>query len=337
MAKQNNLYEADGKWLFITPISNLDLTKAVQREIRIGRLILVDVEKFPKIRQRFRLKKRISELIPSYRDLMKGTRTIGIVRHNGKPCEIESQCWQIALDSLYILAISQLVYALRKNVSYPMPEGFGEDLSGTKLLFLDQNRKYSRMSKRIGSLRPLVLDKQWKDWQKRFFFCRLLKIIHSKTKVQREWKETLRRAVILTGKGLITQDIPQAFLMNMIALEMLLTVQGDKYSRELPKRVESFIGWVHWWKEDDCHKRLKRAYELRSGFVHDGKVGGIDESVLQFTDNLLFSVLTNLVSFPELFYSKPMVIEFCKKVEAEQLLGIPTRIQPKNLTAVRSL
>ena len=76
----------------------------------------------------------------------------------------------------------------------------------------------------------------------------------------------------------------------MIAIETLLTSQGDSYSSVLPKRVEAFIGWTTAWAIGDFENRIQGAYKKRCAFVHAGKFDGLTVRDLVFSDDILFNV-----------------------------------------------
>jgi len=135
----------------------------------------------------------------------------------------------------------------------------------------------------------------------------------------------------MVGQSQCSNDLAQAFLWNMIVLEMLLTERGDKYPEILPKRIEAFLGWVGYWSVDNYEQRIKDVYKKRCRFVHDGNRDQIEVSDLLFTDDLLLNLLANLVTHPKVFSSKDDVIKFADKVEAEHTLGINTKVRPKTL------
>ena len=184
--------------------------------------------------------------------------------------------------------------------------------------------------------RSLKLDADWKRHQKHFFFLKLRAILDNKVKVQSAWRENLRRAAMLVGESRVARDTASAFLCDMIALEMLLTKQGDKYRDALPKRIEAFLGWADEWHQKNFSERIDEIYTLRCKLVHDGNGDDIQPDHLQFADNLLLGLLTNVVNLPAIFPSKQAVLDFSERVAAEHLLGIKPRVRPKRLMIVLS-
>ncbi len=120
----------------------------------------------------------------------------------------------------------------------------------------------------------------------------------------------------------------------MIAIEMLLTHRGDKYSEMLPLRAEAFIGWAAAWTNENYKERIQSLYKKRSDFVHRGLRDDIKIADLLFSDTLLWNVLVNILKHPQIFDSRASVIEFSEKVAAEKKLGIETTVTPKTFTFI---
>jgi hypothetical protein len=163
------------------------------------------------------------------------------------------------------------------------------------------------------------------------FFLRLLRILNDDIKVWRSWRHDLERASVLIGQSQCSSDIAQGFLWNVIALELLLSERGDKYTDILPKRAESFLGWVGFWQTDNYADKIAEIYKKRCDFVHRGRREDITVEDLLFTDDLLCNLLLNLVRHIDRFPCKQAVIDFSQKVEAEHILGVKPQVRPKRL------
>ncbi|MHC4215145.1 MAG: hypothetical protein ACYSWP_17430 [Planctomycetota bacterium] len=189
-------------------------------------------------------------------------------------------------------------------------------------------------NQKTGKIGDLCLDKNWENWQKEIFFFKLLKIIKEEGIVDSSWRYNLYRVSRLIGQSLTSNNIAQAFLLNMIAIESLLTRQGDKYTEVLPERIEAFIGWVGYWGIENYKEQIKSVYTKRCQYVHDGNDTNIEIRDILFADDILLNILSNLISHNNIFKSKEDVIEFTTKVSAEQVLeinGHKSKIRPKTL------
>ena len=84
-------------------------------------------------------------------------------------------------------------------------------------------------------------------------------------------------------------------------------------------------------------KKLREAYAKRCSYVHNGAFDEIQIKDLLFMDDILLNILVNILGHPKVFPSKLSVIEFSKKVSAEKILDLHSRlpgVRPKTLIHV---
>jgi len=324
-----------GKWIFIVPVSGVILTDDVNNEFWIKRVLLVAQKKLPRIRRRLGIPQRISDLKRSYATrFFDSAQTFAVLWHSGRSNELKNKCRRIVKDELSLLAVSQLGYSKRRFGSCPVIEGEPTMAKINHLLINTEDTRRILEGRLIGKFEDLVLNGSWKEFHKGAFFYRLLRILKDDIRVSRSWRDDLERAAILVGQSQCSSDVAQSFLWNMIALELLLTEQGDKYTDALPKRIEAFLGWVGFWETDNYADKIADVYKKRCVFVHDGRREDITIQDLLFTDDLLYNLLFNLIHHIDRFPSKQAVIDFSRKVEAEHILGVKSRVRPKTLTFV---
>jgi len=328
--------DTKGSWVYIIPVMGLILTDAVSNELTINRVTLISIEKLSKVRKRFGIRKRISELKSNniYKDFFSGNiNTVAIIRMGGKPSEITNNVIRIVDEELHILSVSQLGYSKRRFNSHPTIY----TSSFTSYTFLCMNTKNDSAllnNHLVGNIGDLNIDERWDNWQHEVFFIKLLKILKKEIDISHSWRDNLYRASVLIGQSQTTNNLAQAFLLNMIAIESLLTRQGDKYTEILPKRIEAFIGWAGYWNISNYEQEIKGVYLKRCQYVHDGNGSNIEIKDLLFTDDLLLNIMLNLISHHNIFKSKDEVIDFTNKVAAEHVLGIvgdKSKVRPKTL------
>jgi len=104
------------------------------------------------------------------------------------------------------------------------------------------------------------------------FFPRLLKILNGQVQVSRKWRYALRRASLLAGQSHFARNIWEAFLYDMIALEVLLTKKGDCFPDAIIERVVAFFGWLTDENPKLWKTLVKRLYDLRCQFIHEGQI-----------------------------------------------------------------
>jgi hypothetical protein len=333
----DDISEERGTWVFLIPISNLKLTEATNFEFRIDRVTFVAGDKLARRRKRFGLPNRLSELRERrkrVREVVFDSPCFATLRQKGKLKDFEREVFDLIREELAILALSQLGYARRRDIYSPSISN-ENPMSSRSYYVTNADKGSGRESHSVvANQGSLLLSAKWQNFHQKLFFFDLLRILRGNTKVSKGWRNNLRNAAILVGQSQVSRDLPQAFLWNMIALETLLTQQGDTYMDALPTRAEAFIGWTGFWKVEGFEERIRDVYQKRSSLVHAGKRDLITRSDLFFTDNLLLNLFLNIVGHHGLFASKSSVIEFSKKVQAEHLLGINARVRPKTLRYV---
>jgi len=335
--ENTSVQDISDQWVYIIPISGLILTNDINNEFIINKVTFITVKKLIRVRKRFGIRKKMSELRSDKTfDLFFNPLepTVAIVRHGGKPSEITTKVTRLVIEALEILATSQLGYSKRRFNSFPSV--LDARVSSIKYLCLNENNDSSLVSQNlVGKIGNLVLDKRWKNWHKKFFFLDLIRIINRKLEVDDLWRKNLYRAVRLIGQSLTSNNIALSFLLNMIAIEALLMKQGDKYREELPNRIEAFIGWVGYWDQSNYQDKINDLYTKRCNYVHAGNESNIEIKDLLFIDDIMFNMLVNIIHHINLFKRKEDIVSFTEKVSAEHLLGIvgrKSKIRPKTLS-----
>jgi hypothetical protein len=163
----------------------------------------------------------------------------------------------------------------------------------------------------------------------------LIDIINDKEKIKSKWKNLLTSVARMVGKGLNSHDIPESFLKNVIALEMLLVNQSERIEDKLIERSGYFLDWSEHWVQDDIENRIRQVYGKRCKYVHDGEVQGITKQDLIFTDDLLFNIFNNILRNIDKIQSKGDLIEFSEKYKCEKKLQIKSKFQFPRFQYVR--
>jgi hypothetical protein len=335
MSSVSKILKESGTWVFLAPVRRLVLTDAIDNEITIDRITFVGPNKLPRIRSRLGFHKRISHFKSRQRGVLKHVFSEGTAfatsRFTGEGRTHLDNFLNQVREELVLLSLTQLGIRKRRNNSFPvLSEEF--PIGHRVLLMMNTNKdSWYAPHELVGRFTDLVLDELWRENQQRGFFFDLLKIFQGTTKVSPGWRKDLRNASVLAGQSQCSADVPQAFLWNMIAIELLLTKQGDSYSDSLPERAEAFIGWTSDWKLQNFEQRIRDLYLKRCQLVHHGNRECIEIRDVLSSDVILYNVLTNIVKHPDLFKTKDDIILFSEKVRAERLLNIRPRTRPKTL------
>ncbi len=325
-----------GSWLLVAPVSGLKLTKEVGEEISIDKITFVSKKRLPRVRKRLGFPMTIGELRNKEwsNGFFEASDTYAVSNMGGIGIKKEEEFIKSARSELAILSLSQLGYGRRRHnaclsVSNEVRPGSLEYFMMNTVM-----KSWSLQHKISGRYNTLVLGSRWKRFQKFSFFYELIKLLKGHIQVSSGWKHDITNAALLAGQSQSSSDLPQAFLWNMIAIETLLTHQGDSYSTELPKRVEAFIGWTTDWSVDNYESNIEKIYRKRCALVHAGRTDNLKIGDVLFTDALLINIFFNILKHIDIFKTKNDLIEFSKKVEAEHILGIKPKVRPKTVSFI---
>lgn len=338
--KISEVKQTKGLWLFMAPVKGFIIDDSMNGELTLSQITFVNAKKLPSARKKLGFTCRISELknitglgFPAF---LTESNVFAVHKLGGKGSLQEEVFLNLVREELCFLALSQLAYSRRASNSQLAL--VGEYKTGANKWFmwnLITDYKINN-AERSGKIHALKIDKNWHENSKYGFFYDLMKIISGQElSCEVSWIADLRRAAYLAGKSQMTSDLVQAFLWNVITLEILLTSSDDKISNSLPERVEAFIGWASDWSIDGYVERIRSIYKKRCGFVHSGKFDSISIDDLLFTDNVLVNVFYNIVKHIDIFNNKNAVFEFSEKIKAEKLLGLKSSVRPKTFNFIK--
>jgi hypothetical protein len=325
-------------WAILVPIPNLRILPEVGGELTIEEVTFISGSKIPRVRKRLGIFKRISE----YRGLtsmfaIDASATYAHLRTAKDPEGDLTAEYRLIDDAVYLLASSAFFQGARRMTPPFGRIGANIGLLDTRIVFNDKDGTWRGKSSVVGPHQEYIISKQWKESMARHFFSLLLPILNSDRTLQLEWRAELRRAAILAGKSLYAPRIADAFLLNMIALEVLLTRRGDRFPDAIIERLMTFFGWLT--KEDPSAWRtmIRRLYKFRCAMVHDGRADGLRAIDLYNSELLLANALRNLCKLKTRIRSKDDIIELAEKVRAWRVLGMKPVDRPKGVRFTRLL
>jgi len=323
-------------------VSGVSLTKALNYELPLIEVTLVSGLALRRRWKRFGFPHKFSDFDSRYpgfsKDLIDDQATYATLFRTGKLKDIRSEVNHLVKKELYILSASQLGWGRRKNnacIELVDPQSARQKY---KAFYINTDEYgWHQPNKLVGRWQPLVLDERWKEFNHSSFLLDFLRMMRDGSSISSKWRNSLSNALRLAGQSQSTFDMPKAFLWNMIALESLLTSAQDKVSKELPERVKAFIGWVDDWKSGILSRKIDELYQKRCRMVHDGQIDGVEYEDVFILDEILVNVLMNILKHLRLFPTKQALIEFSKKIEAEEILGLKPKVQPKSLAYWRKV
>jgi hypothetical protein len=331
--KNNIEKEFNENQLFITPISGLELTDIVKNELKIENVFFVSKDKLPRIRKRLGLQIPISKLETKKSflkelliDFFKKSETYAVLNFTGDKKEKYSENIRIIEDAISLISFSNLGYSTRKFNNKIYIKKSESLISNKSVVINKSNSEFSIGGKSLHPL-PFQVNNNWKSFHQKFFYQKFLKIINGEKKINRKWRNLLISAARIVGKSLNSHDIPESFLKNIIALEMLLVDQNEKIKDKLIERSAYFLDWSENWENDNIEERIIGIYKKRCDYVHDGRYSDITKEDLIFSDELIFNVFNNLINYIDKISSKAKLIEFSDNYQCEKKLGLNSKFQ----------
>jgi len=327
---------SNSNWTIFIPIYNLEISPDAKGEITVEDVTFISAKKIPHIRKKLGLKYTISSCERSFGKkktvkLFEKTKVYAVIksrREMGAPWTRE---FRRVREAVYLLASSQF-YRTKRDWKIPFggPE-YGVDIIDQFSYFENYGDRFGISHTRLTSVSPYRVTKAMLSSKSTHFFPYLLKIINGKISVSDSWRLSLRRAALLAGQSQLARTAWEAFIYDMIALEVLLTKRDDPFPGALVDRVVAFFGWVSNENVEFWRKLIQRLYELRCEFVHDGQVKNLTVRDLIIADMITANLLYNLCRLTAKIKSKNDIIELAKKLNARRILHMKMKERPKRI------
>lgn len=115
----------------------------------------------------------------------------------------------------------------------------------------------------------------------------------------------------MLGRSLMSLDLADAFLLNVIGLETLLTRQlnpqttrGERNGTVLSQRIKGMTGWHLGGFRPNYQNEIRRIHAVRCEIVHDSDYSNLTAELLLQADLYLANSLLNIVTLPAVFPDK---------------------------------
>ena len=203
----------------------------------------------------------------------------------------------------FILAAASS-FALGRNRSTGFGLAGNAFISNNQVNFFEMGGNTWEMGIRNeGGLMPLQLDA---DWLRRLKETRHDQIIDRvfDSALNQDWKRQITQATVLLGRSLLSTNLTDAFLLNVIGLETLLTRQGERNGKILSQRVLGLTGWNFVSDLATYEKHVKNIHAIRCEFVHDSDYRNLTVENLLWSDAIFRNCLWNICLYPKFFPAK---------------------------------
>jgi len=325
---------ADDKWAILVRIPNLAISSDIRGGVRIERVTFLPGRKIPRLRKKLGIPHPLSE----YKKRIKGSYPCWInpdsayahIFTRSHPQSDLTPEYRRINDAVYLLASSAYHRSVRRTGA---PFGRIEsttNLCAERLMFSSGGDLY-RGTKRVSPVGHYWINAEWREFTQHHFFPRLQAVLNGKGTVSPKWRYALRRAGILAGQSLYASRLADAFLCNMIALEVLLSKRGDKFPDALIDRIVALFGWIS--GEDMKHWQdiITPLYALRCQIVHEGKSDGVRAIHVFNSESLVSNLLRTLCHLTAEITRKDDLIDLSERLKARRVLELPMRERPKGI------
>jgi hypothetical protein len=99
-------------------------------------------------------------------------------------------------------------------------------------------------------------------------------------------------------------ELADAFLLNVIGLETLLTTFRQRNGRMLAKRIKGMTGWYLRTHRISYQTEIENIHQVRCDIVHDSDYSRLTNELLLLSDMYLANCLLNIVRLPGVFPDK---------------------------------
>ena len=154
-----------------------------------------------------------------------------------------------------------------------------------------------------GFLHPFVLDAAWHDAITQTGIIALFDRI-TDTSLDPGWRRQIGSGAAMLGRSLMSLDLADAFLQNVIGLETLLTTYRQRNGRMLTRRIKGMTGWHLATHRVTYQNEIQNIHDVRCDIVHDSDYSRLNIELLLLSDMYLANSLLNIVRFPAVFPDK---------------------------------
>jgi hypothetical protein len=154
-----------------------------------------------------------------------------------------------------------------------------------------------------GMLMPFKLDA---DWHAAITLTEAIHLFHriSDTAIDANWRRQIASGASMLGRSLMSLDLADAFLLDVIGLETLLTRIRERNGRRLARRIKGMTGWHLRNARPGYENEIERIHAVRCEIVHDSDYANLTTELLLQADMYLANSLLNIVRFPSVFPDK---------------------------------
>ena len=304
--------DIDSEWLVVVPTVQLTVSNEspINGAWRVGDITFMSSEALAVYLQPPNLR---CDLNPKTWEIVMSDPRIGehkafaVTTRMGNPKDLRKTVFRDVREAAHVLAATSGLIAKRSLMQGFTLQG-SPIVSSRKEIFLDRaDSNISGHWNQHGMLQPFALDANWHDLATRTGIVALFDRVVDPS-IDPMWRRQIKSGAAMLGKSLMALERADAFLLDVMGLETLLTVKGERNGTKLAQRIKGMVGWHLQTHRPGYVAEIEQLHKVRCEIVHDSDFSNLTTELLLQADMYLANSLLNIVNVPALFPSKSSMI-----------------------------
>ncbi len=231
------------------------------------------------------------------------SESFAVAMRQGKPDEIQGSAFFDLRIAAQTLAATAAFYGRRHLSSGFALKGYPIH-TAKHVAFIEAHgtRLESRFGQR-GMLLPFELDERWHASITESGISLLFDRVEDQS-LDPDFRRQINSAAALLGRSVMSLELADAFLLDVIGLETLLMRRGERNGRRLSRRIKGMTGWHLKQVNPNYVDEIVKIHEVRCEIVHDALYANLTARLLLQADRYLMNALLNVVRLPKVFPNK---------------------------------
>lgn len=320
-------------------VPNLLIDSVFNQEFRVERVTFVSGNKIRKNRKLYGITKTIADIEKRFGDrpktIIKPDATYAHIWTKKSYRDDLSEEYLLINDAIYVLASSNFGITTSREPSLLGRHDSKLGATDSSAMFSYQKHGWNVGWSRKGPVDVYRLNQDIKNNTWMHFFLKAVKVLNRELVVSVNWRKKIRRAVVLAGRSQYEPTLEDAFLRNMVAIEVLLSNRGDSFPEVLVNRIDALFWWLSESHGVSWKGIIAPMYKCRCEIVHDGGAKEFKPEYLLNSEMVLRNLLNAICSRTRIIKSKNDLLQLTEKVAAKKTLGMAITEIPSTFTFVR--
>ncbi len=299
-------------WLVIVPTVQLTISNdsPIGGQWKVGNVTFMSKEAMAEYLHQPNLPIEPSDHIRQWvmtNPIMGENQGFAVTTRTGTPTEIRKTVFRDLREAAHVL-VSTIAIFSRSNMRGFTLQGWPV-ISGRQDCFLDLvgSSSPSCIWCQHGMVVPFELDANWHNAVTASGMINLFDRISDRS-LDPNWQRQIRSGAAMLGKSLLALERADAFLLDVMGLETLLTVRGGRNGDKLSNRIKGMVGWHLRKTRPGYEGEIKLIHKVRCDIVHDSDYSNLTTELLLQADMYLVNSLMNIVNSPAMFPDKDTMI-----------------------------